>query len=246
MCYLLCIIVLATIIVIQQFKIKDLKTKVVDNNLQKTKALNYNHEYVNTMIMDDLHDSFGNQLIALYQASGILNDLIDQNKTHTKEFKGFLKNFKKYIMILGSELKILQWSNSMEHNSVFKTLTKIKENTPNLKVCSTINFVFKNELKHDIQLPPYWNRQIVLIINEAVINACIHSKCTTIYIIMSLENNMLKIECNDNGRGFDVNNSLKKGLSISQKRAKTINFDLSINSINGSGTTVILKGKVPC
>jgi len=88
-------------------------------------------------------------------------------------------------------------------------------------------------------------------IQEALNNALQHASATEIFICMEFGVNTMKIDIQDNGKGFIIPKSMKQFLSVQklgligmQERAKILlNGKFDIHSSPGKGTTVTLKFK---
>ncbi|MEP0262537.1 tetratricopeptide repeat protein [Dokdonia sp.] len=83
--------------------------------------------------------------------------------------------------------------------------------------------------------------QLFRIIQELLSNTIKHAKAKQAIIQFSEDNNQLNFVYEDDGLGFDKN-SKKEGIGLSniERRIRKINGSLSIDSIPGNGTTVIV------
>jgi signal transduction histidine kinase len=85
------------------------------------------------------------------------------------------------------------------------------------------------------------------IVKELINNTLKHAKADTISINLKKEKNLVVLEFNDNGRGFNVKSTLSKnlhkglGLSNIVSRIKALNGTFKIDSKKGYGTSVIIK-----
>ena len=83
--------------------------------------------------------------------------------------------------------------------------------------------------------------QIFRIIQELITNIIKHSQAKEATIQFSQNEGVLTIMVEDNGKGFELNNTSNGiGLINIEKRMERINGELIIDSSIGSGTTVIL------
>ncbi len=86
------------------------------------------------------------------------------------------------------------------------------------------------------------------IATEAVNNARKHATAQLIRIRLTVRQNALVLEISDNGRGFDVEKALAEarqreghlGLINLQERAALVEGDLTIQSVQGQGTTMVV------
>jgi len=85
----------------------------------------------------------------------------------------------------------------------------------------------------------------VLIVQEAVNNAARHSMAAVILIKSEQDEHGWQIEIKDDGKGFDVMEMQKKkdsyGLTNMNERAVSAGLQMTINTQNLSGTSVLLK-----
>jgi signal transduction histidine kinase len=96
-----------------------------------------------------------------------------------------------------------------------------------------------------IFLPQDQSRQLVLIVQEALLNAHRHSQAQTIRLAMHTVDSQLRITVADDGVGFDprlpaADRPGHFGLGILRARAARLAADLQIDSAQGGGTTVTL------
>jgi len=102
-----------------------------------------------------------------------------------------------------------------------------------------INF---DELLNHVKLTMEQRRNIYLIFKEAVNNAVKYADCSHIKLILTLHNNILVMEIDDNGKGFnETTNNYGNGIYNMQDRAKEMHASISISSKENLGTTICLK-----
>ncbi len=83
------------------------------------------------------------------------------------------------------------------------------------------------------------------IIQEAVGNAMKHADATEILVQCTLEDNLLLIDVEDNGKGFDAETEKRNlGLSNIEKRTKALNGVLKIDTAPNKGTTINIECKI--
>jgi signal transduction histidine kinase len=85
--------------------------------------------------------------------------------------------------------------------------------------------------------------QLFRICQEAITNACKHSEATTLKLKAAADEKQFTITISDNGKGFDAANkeiSGHYGLMNMEERAKESNLNLSIQSLAGTGTTILV------
>lgn len=83
------------------------------------------------------------------------------------------------------------------------------------------------------------------IVQEAVNNIVRHANATVVNICLSYSKNALKLQIEDNGKGFNLNDQVSGlnhigGIYNMQNRAKQIGAEIHIDSTIGNGTKIIV------
>ena len=196
-------------------------------------------------IAADLHDNFGNRVGNILTFSDILKGLRESEDFSGDQFKIFLDQLEKNVYIFNHDIKDLIWANDPSNNSIDSILARLDSSLGQMEELTDIKINFKNYVESVvIELPQMANRQLLLILKEAVNNAIKYSKSTTIDII--IENNdegNLIFKVVDYGIGFDKKSlSRNSGLNNMKMRAASIDFKLSLISTLGKGTTIKIQG----
>jgi signal transduction histidine kinase len=113
-----------------------------------------------------------------------------------------------------------------------------------LRVCDAKHIKFNTIVSQSFKaskLSLEQRRNLYLIFREALNNAVKYAESTQIDLILNLKGRFLKMELNDNGKGFDMN-TIKRGNGLNnlEKRAKEINGQIDIKSVPGKGTGINL------
>ena len=88
-------------------------------------------------------------------------------------------------------------------------------------------------------------QHIYLIMKEAINNLVKYSNCTKACIKVTYNNNYLKIEISDNGKGFNQQQiQLGNGIISMKKRAEAINAQMKIDTELNKGTIVSLQTRI--
>ena len=83
------------------------------------------------------------------------------------------------------------------------------------------------------------------IIQEAVNNAVKHSDADKILVQCTLEDSLLLMDIEDNGKGFEVENIQRNlGLDNIERRVNALNGTLKIDSSAGRGTVISIEAKI--
>ena len=102
----------------------------------------------------------------------------------------------------------------------------------------------KMEIDESIQLPANIETNLYWIVQEALNNILKYAQANRVVISLNKKGQKIILQIKDNGIGFNINDSSKKGrlgLKSMQERAASLNSKLSIQSEPGSGTLVQLE-----
>jgi signal transduction histidine kinase len=136
------------------------------------------------------------------------------------------------------------WSIDPKNNNLREVFYKIRDYGEEVFDTTDIKFQVKNGITRDanVNLPPGFTRQIVLIFKEAINNTIKHAGCSVVSFSVSIYPDMFIIKLSDNGVGFNTEEiEYYNGLKKMKIRGEKIKGDLIFNSGPENGTTVILK-----
>ena len=91
------------------------------------------------------------------------------------------------------------------------------------------------------------NKQLVIyrIIQELVNNAIKHAESTEVFLQCTLQDNLLMISIEDNGKGFDISNTKRNmGLNNIEMRVNYLEGKINIDSQPGKGTSINIECKI--
>lgn len=92
--------------------------------------------------------------------------------------------------------------------------------------------------------------QVMFIVQEAISNMCRHARATEGRIVLSSQDQGVRLAVSDNGTGFSIGRGKPRGLGLTsmRKRAQTLGGKMRVTSQPGAGTEVVvefpLKGKL--
>lgn len=190
-------------------------------------------EQVMRNISEEIHDNIGQTLTV---AKLGLNSMVDsENNAQVENVKGLITR----------SLKDLR--------SLSKTLSGdfiIREGIQNAisREVEILNSTGKLICEYTGDIPSSWfhpNSEIILFrcIQEALSNTLKHADAERITLIVSVKGNMLTLNIDDDGVGFDQNKDINKGLGMSsmEKRVGIIGGEFKITSSPGKGTNVSIQ-----
>jgi ligand-binding sensor domain-containing protein/signal transduction histidine kinase len=222
--------------------VNNYRIKIRINQLLMLEKLNKEEfERIQKKVAMDFHDEIGNHLTSI----SMLVQLI-RNKDW--DIPGELED---YLMKIDTESKNLFlgtkdfiWSIDPKNNNLREVFYKIRDYGEEVFDTTDIKFQVKNGITSDanVNLPPGFTRQIVLIFKEAINNTIKHAGCSVVSFSVSIYPDMFIIKLSDNGVGFNTDEiEYYNGLKKMKIRGEKIKGDLIFNSGSENGTEVILK-----
>ncbi len=183
-----------------------------------------------------LHDGLGHDLLAVAIKSRLIYDKLKQASPELAEG---VREIETSIKVAIDEVRCLSrglmpYKNSgLDFKEMLDAISLTIEKEYKLKSNFSIDKNIKISDESIIQ-------EIFYIIDEAVLNAFKHSKCSLISIEMYQENNMIILKIVDNGKGIPHNQIKKKGvgLEIMNYRARALGGGLKITDNPAGGTTI--------
>ena len=91
------------------------------------------------------------------------------------------------------------------------------------------------------RLEPYLEVMIFRAVQELLGNAARHSQASLIKVQVDLGNDLIRVNVEDNGKGFDpetLKESSNLGLKLIRERAEMLGGSFEIDSVSGSGTRI--------
>ena len=204
-----------------------------ERKIDINKALIYGENKERERIAKELHDGIGGRMTG-----------IKINLENMMESEGYymlekpIAQLDKCITELRNTLRNLT-SETLHKFGLEEALRDFCQNiqTDYLKIsCYTKNL---NQIKEKHQL------HIYRIVQEGINNAIKHSGATQILVQCTFEENLLLIDIEDNGKGFDVQNVQRNlGLHNIERRVNALDGTLKIESSLGKGTVMSIEAKI--
>ncbi len=224
--------------------IKYLATKRLTLELAALQTQNELDQMRNT-ISRDIHDELGANITRITLATELL-------KRQDKNSNEFIEQLKKLGLLsknLGKSLGEIVWSVNPQQNKSEYLILFIKQylNEINEDVETEIQFT-AIETGKNITITPKAQRNLFLVIKEAVNNAIKYSQATTIKVTLNLntETRIISINIEDNGNGFDLNQlrPYSNGITNMKTRCSELNLRFNIDSELNKGTKVTIIGDI--
>lgn len=189
-------------------------------------------------IASDIHDELGTHLsrIALSAETALLL------QPETGQQKEVLAGITRLTRETIANLSELIWYMNPERMSLNQFLFREREQLAGYLQEFPISYCLEMELAEEVDLAPESQRQIHLILKEAIHNVVKHAQASEISVHVSKNQKLLTIQVSDNGKGFDSSRAhLGNGLRNLQLRAEQLHGKFCIESITGRGTTCIFE-----
>ncbi len=189
-------------------------------------------------ISRDLHDNIGAQLTFVISSVDNLkfgNQITDSRVTNqlTK-----ISDFTKSTII---ELRDTIWAmntNEFTFEDLRSRIFNFIEKAKSAKEDIQFKFLVDDSL-NTVKFSSIVGINLYRTIQEAVNNAVKYAEATEIEVIISNQNDQIKIEIQDNGKGFDVETiDFGNGLHNMKKRIEEVGGAITINSLVKKGTTI--------
>lgn len=217
--------------------IHQLKDKTEELNLERIKSISSlydGQEIERQRLSRELHDSLGQQILAIKmkleqayyddnQYKEILNEAIDLSSLTAQEIRNISNNLSPAVL---SEFGLETALNNLIRELISITNMEVELNSgvPDNLESKQETYVFR-------------------ICQEALNNIIKYSEATKVEIHIGVKDETLFINISDNGRGFEINDKhLTKGngLSNMKERANLLNGSFCVNSESGHGTHICI------
>jgi signal transduction histidine kinase len=228
------------ILVQQKLKIKnqELAERLKTQELNGIDAIIDAQEEERTRIANDLHDNLGSRIATLKLFINEIgnpekNDDVDKRKQRMEKLKVLADETYNEVR----EIAHNKYSGALINKGLIPSMKMIASqisNTEKLKV-EVININVNQRIKNNIEI------QVFRIIQELLTNIIKHADASEAIIQFSEDDNILNVMVEDNGRGFNLNETkFGFGLTNIEKRVENINANFIIDSAQENGTTIIL------
>jgi signal transduction histidine kinase len=221
----------------QQLQDKKINSLEQEQKVIALKSMLTGQEAERTRIAKDLHDGLG----GLFSTIKMHLSTLQHENEHLKQNELFRKSYK-LVDTASEDLR------RIAHNMMPEVLMKLGLMHALDDFCNTINE--KNSfhvslLNYGMEKRLNIHTEIMLyrIVQELLNNIIKHAKATEAIVQFNCCKNHIDITVEDNGIGFvpaEIEDKLHAGLDIIKSRANYLNGTVSIDSVQGVGTTVMI------
>ncbi|HEX2629580.1 MAG TPA: triple tyrosine motif-containing protein, partial [Chitinophagaceae bacterium] len=195
-------------------------------------------EKLRSKIARDLHDEMGSTLTSI----NIISKVAMQHGMPEEQVKQYLQKIKDNSGRMMESMSDIVWAINPANDTFEKVIVRMKEFAAEILEPAKINYYFSEEGSLDkAQLNLEQRKDIYMVFKEAVNNAVKYSNATEVNIVLQKKDDSLRMLIMDNGNGFDTDQwHSGNGLKNMQSRAREMKAVLRVDSIKGTGTTIIL------
>ncbi|HMV09914.1 MAG TPA: triple tyrosine motif-containing protein [Cyclobacteriaceae bacterium] len=189
----------------------------------------------------DFHDEMGNRLANMLTQASLMKITYPEGRLNS-----VFDFFEKHAHAIYHGTKDFIWSIDFESNNLKEVIAYLRDFGADYFEKNNIKFHVEDEILSDafrITLPDGYNRNIILIIKEAMTNTLKHARAHNIYFSANNQGGKYTIEVKDDGVGFS-GSGRGNGLKNMQLRAARINGKVVVTGGLGGGTCVILSFNV--
>lgn len=185
-------------------------------------------------IADDLHDNLGSRIatMKLY-----INDITSSHDENKSELISKLTTLAEETYTEVRKIAHNKYSGVLISKGLIPSMVVIANQLSSSEKLHVVveNINVEQRIKSNIEI------QVFRIVQELLTNTIKHAKASELIIQFSEDDNVLNVMLEDNGKGFDINETkFGFGLSNIEKRMESIKGNFTIDSSFNNGTTVIL------
>ncbi len=198
-------------------------------------------ERMRTRIATDLHDDIGANLTRI----SLLSEVAKQKSTIGNG--NLLTSIADIARESVASMNDIVWAISPEHDSLADLTVRMRRHAEEIFALRDVDLEFNAPVVDTgLKLSVGVRRDVLLIFKEAVNNAARHSDCTKVEIDFRLNNAMLFLRIEDNGKGFETGSENDgQGLRSMTRRARALGGNLKIDSSKSTGTIVEFELPLP-
>ena len=197
-------------------------------------------ERVRMRIAADLHDDIGGSLSRIsIQSEVACREAAALGEQPRRRLVEVADSARGLVDALGD----IVWSVDPRRDDLVSVCRRIREYADDVFSDSGVRWAYAASGKlESVQLDPQTRRNLFLLLKEAVTNVARHARARSVSLKIELTNHKLRVELQDDGRGFDTTAlepgdlSDHHGIASMRARAEQLGATLTIESSPASGT----------
>ena len=189
-------------------------------------------------ISTNLHDDIGASLSNIH----ILTVLTQRNISNTENATSYITKAGDEIQRISESLSDIVWNINPKYDDLDQLFIRMKRYAADMLDGKDIkaDLIFP-EVVEKLSMPMDQRRDFYLIFKEAVNNLVKYSDAEEARVKVSADRHLIRLEVEDNGKGFDVNTlRFGNGLQNMKQRAEKWKAILQVQSKPGEGTSIVL------
>jgi two-component sensor histidine kinase/streptogramin lyase len=195
---------------------------------------------VRQRIASDLHDDIGSALSSISISTQLVKKFSSQEEAKVNRLLNQINSTSRETL---DSMSDIVWAINPKNDSGYSIVAKMQRVATDLLESKGMHVTFTcDENFERLKLGMEGRKNLFLIFKEAVNNASKHSSGHNINIELYLRNQKLVMKVEDDGKGFNVTPSaLGNGIESLKNRAHQLGGTLTIESLPGNGTSLILE-----
>ncbi|MBD1394655.1 sensor histidine kinase [Mucilaginibacter glaciei] len=184
-------------------------------------------------ISGEIHDDIGSGLFAIH----LYADLASKKRKDVKE----ILEISTMVSEISDKIREIIWSTNIENDNLENLLYYIQFQLSNLFQNSAIEF--KSLIPDDIinvNISSQARRDIYLISKELAYNTIKHSKANNAALLITLDDNFVHLNVQDDGVGFNEDNIKIDSMGIENIKLRVKRLKALLTIDNGSGTSITI------
>ena len=200
-------------------------------------------EVVRTSIARDVHDQLGSDLTKLVMLSGEVRALATEDPS---AMSATADDIERVAGDANRSLGDIVWAIDPHHDSLAGLTERVRVHCERMLKWSHVDHTIDcAHIGDDRSLDPATKRDIYLIVREALNNAVKYSKAQHISVEFRTDQHRIDMAVKDDGIGIgDAQRTTGHGLQNMNERAARIGLKLNIDSFEGTGCAVTLRGQL--
>lgn len=202
-------------------------------------------ERVRNDIAQDLHDEIGSSLSSISLYATVMEKT---ENTLSSKGKLLLDKVLKSSSEMMESMNDIVWATKTDNDDFQNVINRMRAFAVSTTEAKGIVLYFNKEFETArLKLSMPQRKNVYMLFKEAINNAIKHSGCSAIHVTINVTHSKLELKIEDDGLGFDKESALEandalggNGLKGMIFRAEQIGAVLSVDSIEGSGTSILL------
>jgi signal transduction histidine kinase len=186
-------------------------------------------------IAADIHDALG----ADFSRVAMLSERLREDVRHPTAAAAISET----IRAMGQNMSELIWATNSRNDTLDNLISYLREHTAAMCDAAGLRLIADTPRIAPRPVTGFLRHNVYLIFREALNNVVKHAEASEVRLRVGLSQDILEMELEDNGRGFNSESSSpwRSGQINLRKRAANIHAHLEITSRQGIGTSILLR-----